>query len=544
VSEDKREASAPSEDAAGALRLVFARAPWPGAAPPAPLDTAARDRALRAIAESLRRGGPLEIAVEEGAFRVHAQVVWEPEAPLDAVPRALFGAGVRAIVLQHGVGADGLRRLLAMLSGQPADECAADLWAGAIAGVSVRLDEAADDEHEALEAERARVRAALDAQPARLVPGAPLEDVVRAVFATQLELQPAHWVERFADAAVDALVQATMRREPATVLGSLRRASAERLRRGHVAEMVTLERALEASVAARLPAKDAPKVQATVAGAMLGAEALEAAVAAVVETPSLQEDVEALVAALPDGELPRVLALLPRAGEPLRPALLAYVERALGGRENEVAAAALAAPLDLGCELVHRLGRAGTPAARAALGQLVACDEPLLRLEARLASGQSADGVAELGALVEHGTATARAAALRTAVRHGMRTLFPLVVRLAREPSFDALAESDRLEILRALLLLSPEHGEPVVVEILRRGGMMATGSREASRVLAARALGEAGRTIASHDALRHVEAARVGVSEALRRAAAEAARAVARRAGLRATRPDIEEAR
>jgi hypothetical protein len=547
VPEDKREPTVTAgalEDAAGALRQVLARAPWPGAPQQATVDAAARDRALRTVAESLRGTGVLEVAVEPGAFRVQSQILWEPEPPLDAVPRSLHAAGVRGFVLRPGVSEDGLRRLLALLTGASAEECISELWSGAVAGVDVRADDASDDEPEAVEAERTRARAQLDAQPERAATGAPLEGVVRAVFASQLELQAAHWVERFSDAAVDALVQATMRREPAVVLGALRRASAERLRRGYVSEVVAIERALEASIAERLPAKDAPKVQATVAGAMLGAEALDAAAAAALETDGLVPDFEALVAALPPGELPRVLALLPRAAEVLRPGLLAFVGRALGGRENEVAAAALAGPLDLGCELVHRLGRAGTPAARAALGEIIACDEPLLRLEARLVSGQAADGAAELGGLVEHGTAASRAAALRTAVRHGIRALFPVVVRLAREPSFDDLDEGDRREILRALLLLSPEHGEPVVVEVLRRGGVLATGTREVSRVLAAQALGESARTVASHDALRQVEATRVGVGEGLRRAAAAAASAIAGRAGLRATRPDVGEVR
>jgi hypothetical protein len=134
--------------------------------------------------------------------------------------------------------------------------------------------------------------------------------------------------------------------------------------------------------------------------------------------------------------------------------------------------------------------------------------------------------------MCENASAFVRLAALRAAARHQVKGVFPTVSRLVKQPDFHELGNDERQELLRALLVLSPEHGEPIALEIAKKGGVFVSESREASRVAAIEALGYLSRSPAVAAALREIAMARWGTSDETRNAAITAADQVSRRSG------------
>src|SRR5207245_430840 len=117
-------------------------------------------------------------------------------------------------------------------------------------------------------------------------------------------------------------------------------------------------------------------------------------------------------------------ALSNTAQGPLRDMLHRYVERVLPGHELEVAGSITGLDPAVAGALVRVLGRAGTPEAKRALGQLAASDDVTVRIEAKVVLASSADQVhGELIGLLESASALVRMAAQRAIARcAAMRT--------------------------------------------------------------------------------------------------------------------------
>ena len=140
----------------------------------------------------------------------------------------------------------------------------------------------------------------------------------------------------------------------------------------------------------------------------------------------------------------------------------------------------------------------------------------------------------ELSALLDNSSALVRMAALRTSTRYGMRNAWPTVSRIIGAKSFNELGADERRELLRACVMLSPERGEPILLDVAKKGGVLTSDEREATRAMAAELLGELSRSRPTAMALQEIANARWGVSDETRMAAANAAK----RIGLRLAQP------
>jgi hypothetical protein len=174
----------------------------------------------------------------------------------------------------------------------------------------------------------------------------------------------------------------------------------------------------------------------------------------------------------------------------------------------------------------------GTPAARQVLGQLAQGEDVPSRIEARVVLAASPDAAQrELAQLLDSsGIAVMRMAALRTGTRYGMRNLWPNIARAIGAKTFNELGSDERQELLRACVILSPERGEPLLLELVKKGGVIQNEEREATRAMAAELLGELSRSRATAMALQEIAGARWGVSEETRGAAGEAAKRIGQR--------------
>jgi hypothetical protein len=121
-------------------------------------------------------------------------------------------------------------------------------------------------------------------------------------------------------------------------------------------------------------------------------------------------------------------------------------------------------------------------------------------------------------------------AALRSAVRYRMVNTGGLISRVIGGKSFNELGNDERRELLRACLILSPERGEPVLIDLAKKGGVLTSEEREATRAMAAELLGELSRSRATALALQEIASARWGVSEETRMAAANGASRIGQR--------------
>jgi serine/threonine-protein kinase len=181
--------------------------------------------------------------------------------------------------------------------------------------------------------------------------------------------------------------------------------------------------------------------------------------------------------------------------------------------------------------LIGVLGRAATPEAKRALTQLAASEDASLRIEAKVLLASSPDQVqAELMQLLENSSALVRMAAQRASIRHGLKPVWSVVARQVRAANFHELGADERRELMRALVSLSPDRGEPIALELVKKGGVFTSEDRETSRALAAEALGECSRSTATAATLREVAQTRWGTSDETRAAAAAAAKTIVAR--------------
>ncbi|MFO0737056.1 MAG: protein kinase [Labilithrix sp.] len=499
-------------------------------------------------------------------FQTLGHTVWEPVAPFDAIPYNLFACGIRALRIDAGVSYEELRELFALFLLDPGrdlppeDDLAAALWEKALPHVhwdtvdafaegdaqereafyadADQLENlagaAAKNQMDRLEAQAMVLStddAALNKQKERS-PFA-LDDQTKAHLAPHFELGNDVWAERFIDALVEGYLDSAAHRDAPLVLASLRRSAADLVVAGRLSVAVQINLAVIERLRVRVEGQENQlKLAAALTNAMFGGETLELLLKRLREDPTGAEALSHVLPGLSPNEFAIVMsAFREGSNAQLRALLVPYIERYVGGREAELGAAAAGSDPDASAYIVQLLGRMQTPAARQVLQQLAQSEDVGVRVEARvLVAPNPAAAEKEVSALLENNSALVRMAALRTTVRYGMRNAWGTISRAISGKTFNELGNDERRELLRACVVLSPERGEPVLLDLVKKGGVLTSEEREATRAMAAELLGELSRARPTAMALQEVANARWGVSEETRMAAANAAKRIGQR--------------
>jgi hypothetical protein len=528
----------------------------------------ATERTLRtaydAFLEALKTNPNLvSFTLRPYSFMTLGHTVWEPNPPYDAIPYNLFAAGVRSFKIEAGVALDEMRELLALLLLDPGrdlppeDDIVAALWEKAFPHVRYECADAfaegdasererfyadADQLEQMAEAAARNNLSRIEAQAMALStddaalgktkeksPFA-LDDAMKNHFLPFLDMPREHWAERYVDALVEGYLDAAANRDAPLVLASLRKSSADLVVANRLAVAVQINQAVIERLRARVQQGDAQtKLAAALTNAMFGGETLELILKRLRDDAGGLELFVPVLATLTANEFPIVLAALRTMDNPtVRAQLTQYIERYAHGREAELAHAAPGSDPDSAAYLVQLLGRMASPAARHALTQLQNHEDVNVRVEARILAAPSADHAQnELSSLLENASPFVRMAAVRAISRYTMRAAWPTVTRIINGKTFNELGNDERRELLRACLVLAPDRGEPVLLDIAKKGGVLMSEGREASRALSAELLGEHSRSRQVAMALQEIANGRWGISEETRTAAANAAKKI-----------------
>jgi serine/threonine protein kinase len=499
-------------------------------------------------------------------FQTLGHAVWEPGPPFDAIPYNLFACGIRNLRIDPGLQYEELRELLALLlldphrDLPPEDDLAAALWEKALPHVHWETVDAFAEgdaqEREAFYADADQIEHLADAatknQMNRLEAQAmvlstddaalnktkerspfALDDPTRAHLAPHFELGNDVWAERFIDALVEGYLDSAANRDAPLVLASLRRSSGDLVVAGRFSVAVQINLAVIERLRVRVEGQEnQAKLAAALTNAMFGGETLEILLRRLREDPTGSEALAHVLPGLSPNEFGIVLSAFREVTNPqVRALLVPYIERYAVGREGDLAAAAAGSDPDASAYIVQLLGRMQTPASRQVLQQLSQSEDVGVRVEARvLAAPNPPAAEKEVAGMLENPSALVRMAALRSAVRYRMVNTWGLISRVIGGKSFNELGNDERRELLRACLILSPERGEPVLIDLAKKGGVLTSEEREATRAMAAELLGELSRSRATALALQEIASARWGVSEETRMAAANGASRIGQR--------------
>ena len=536
----------------------------------------ATERTLRlaydAFADALKQQPQLvQWTLRPYSFMSLGHTVWEPGPPFDAIPYNLFACGVRTLRIEAGVTFEEMRELFALCLLDPGrdlppeDDLAAALWEKGLAHVRWECVDAFAEgdasEREAFYGEADQIEnlaeaaaqknrmnrleaqamalstddAALGKQKERS-PFA-LDEATRQHLAPHFDVSHDVWAERFVDALVEGYLDSAAHRDAPLVLASLRRSAADLVVAGRISVAVQINLAVIERLRTRVQgAENQQKLAAALTNAMFGGETLEIVLKRLREDPSGIEAFGLVLPGLSANEFGTILASLREVSHaPLRSLLASYIERYVAGREAELAQAAAGSDPDSAAYIVQLLGRMGTPGARQVLGQLAQSEDMNVRVEARVLLAPSPEHAQkEINALLDNASALVRMAALRTSTRYGIRSAWPSVARIIGAKNFNELGTDERRELLRACVVLSPDRGEPVLLDLAKKGGVLTSEEREATRTMAAELLGELSRSRTTAMGLQEIAGARWGISEETRLAAANAAK----RIGQRLTHP------
>jgi hypothetical protein len=525
----------------------------------------ATDRSLQqtydGFAEALGKDPELiDFSIRPYSMMAGSQTIWEPGPPFDAIPYNLFACGIRRMRMAPGLTLEELRETLSLMLLDPGrdlppeDDLAAAFWERGMPHVHYEVVDAfvdgdaaereafynESDELERLAAEKASQAARIEAmamavatdrsalRSTKTASPMAVEDVVRSVFAQQLELSRDKWSERYVDAVVEGYVDAAVHRDAPLVLASLRKSAADLVVAGRFQIILGLHDAIVLRLREKLSGQNLARLSGALTNAMFGAETLELTIKFLSTAPDQIPAFEHVLDVLNANELPAVLAAyrgMPP--PPLRAALLRFVERTLPGNETQVAAASVGADPDSVFELLGMVARAGTPEARQALSMVAQSEDMNVRVEAKVLGSGPADVGAELTALCENGSSLVRMAALRAITRHDMKAAWTSIARIVKQNDFNEKGSDERKELLRALVALVPERGEPIALDLARKAGVFVSEAREGTRVAALEALGEVSRSVSVVTALREIALARWGTSDETRNAAAKAVEAI-----------------
>jgi eukaryotic-like serine/threonine-protein kinase len=489
------------------------------------------------------------------------QTVWEPGPPFDSIPYNLFACGMRSMRMAKGLEQAELRSTFSLMLVDPGrdlppeDDLAAAFWERGLPHVNYEVVDAfaeggaaereafylESDELERLassastrDIDRIEARVMVVSTDKSALGGArakspfTLEGHVRDVVGQRLHLDAAAWSERYVDALADGYIDAAIHRDAPLVLASLRKSSADLVVAGRLAVVVQLHDAIIKRLGERLEGQNLARLSSALTNALFGAETLDLALKGLHAHPEWLPLFDPILGVLNAAELPRVLAAYrSEPPHPVQMSLLRFIARTMRGQEPQVAAAAIGLSPESVTALLTLIARANTPEAKQAL-QLIASstDDVNVRLEARvLSDGQAA--TLEIAALCDHAVALHRLAALRTLTRYRMRDGWTAVARIPKAPDFNERGQDERTETFRALIALSPERGEPIALDMAKKGGMFVSEGREATRIAAIDVLGELSRSSLVASGLREIAQSRWGTADETRAAAAEAAKRV-----------------
>ena len=508
----------------------------------------------------------VDFTIRPYSFLQRAQTVWEPGPPFDSIPYNLFACGIRGIRMQRGLTFEELKDVLTLMLLDPTrdlppeDDLAAAFWEKGFAHVQHDVVDAFAEggaaereafygESDALERlaadagkrdiDRIEARAmVVSTDKAALAEGRSaspfaLDVHMRELYAGQLVLDSEAWSERYVDAITDGYIDAAVSRDAPLVLASLRKSSGDLVVAGRLPLVVRLHDAIVMRLGERLQGQNQARLASALTNALFGGETLDLVLKALHSRPEHLPPFEPILDAINPAELPRVLhAFRAEPPRPVQNALLRFIVRSMRGQEPQVAAAAIGVSPDSVNALLGVLARANTNEARQALHLVASNSEDInVKLEARaLMVGEPATN--EIAAFCEHAIPMSRMAAFRTLARYRMKNGWPVVARVVKAPDFNERGQDERLEAFRALVVLSPERGEPMAIELAKKGGVFVSEGREATRIAAIDALGELSRSPGVVTALREIAQARWGTAEETRAAANEAANRVAERLG------------
>ena len=511
------------------------------------------------IAEALAKDPDvLAFNIRPYSMLMGGETVWEPPPPFDSIPYNLFACGMRSMRITAGLTMEELKETLSLMLLDPGrdlppeDDIVAALWERGLEHVKYEVVDAfADgdaaeresfyseaDELERLAADKATQAARLEAKAmavstdkAALKAGkdpSPMavEEVVRSVFAQQLEMPRELWAERYVEAIIDGYIDAAVNRDAPLVLASLRRSSADLVVAGRFGVIVVLHDALTQRLAQKLSGQNLARLSGALTNAMFGAETLELVIKFLITAPDYVPKFEGILSVLNPTELHTVLAGL-RASPPapLRAVLLGFIARVLPGNEMEIAVASAGLEPDAVHELLSMVAHTGTEQAQEALTMLGQSEDMNVRVEAKVLLAGSIEAAAtDLTAMLDGGQPLVRIAALRAITRYGIKAAWPQISRIVNSKDLNEKGSDERRELLRALVTLVPERGEPQALDLAKKGGVFVSESREATRVAALEALGESSRSAAVVAAVRELAQSRWGTSDETRAAASKAA--------------------
>ncbi len=523
------------------------------------------------------------------SFTHRGQTIWEPTAPLDAVPYHLFAAGIRKIRISPGFSEEELRSMCEVMLLDPTtdlapeDDVAAALWEKRLDHVHydvinvfaegdaadreafwAEADDVEEDARRATEEKANRAEAAAMVietdqaalKAARLAASAlALDPVAKKALGVQLSMTPERWSERYVDVLTDAILNSRRYKDTELIYEPLDASTRDLVLQRRFDIVFQMFDAVAKALEASAPRSEVAAIKAEVSRGMfspetfrlamkeairvapLGGQQSEGFVA--VDLDALARDLMPVVSALGPAHLDVVFDLvgaMPHEG--LRKVLFGYLERMLPGREAEVVDRVMTLDIDVARPILRILAAVKKPGATEALRRLAGCSIPMLRCEAIALLSTSPEQLKdELAPLAETGTPDLRIAALRTLAHHQVKPAGPLLVRRVQDATFHQLGIEERKEILGALYTLHPLRAEQVSLEILEKRGIFSTDEAvEQTRVVAAELLGRESRSMEALQSLLKEARRRWGNSPQLREKASAAAEVMAAKLGRRVT--------
>ncbi|MFO0763167.1 MAG: serine/threonine-protein kinase [Byssovorax sp.] len=544
----------------------------------------------QAIIEALRAdANAVHWKLSPYAFNHRSQTVWEPTAPLDAVPYHLFAAGVRKIQISPGFSEDELRALCEIMLIDPTtdlapeDDVAAALWEkklehirydvinvfaeGDAADREAFWAEADDVEEEArrateekanlaeaaamvVETDQAALRAARQAASALA-----LDPVAKKALGAQLAMSPERWSERFVDVIAEAILNARRYKDTELIYEPLDASTRDLVLQRRFDIVFTMFDAIAKALEAYAPRNEVAAIKAEVARGMFTPETFRLTIREAVRVPTpgspLSQDITPVdLDALTRDLMPVMNALGPShlevifelfssvTHETLKKTLLAYLERTIPGRESEIVDRVMTLDIEVARPILRILAAVKKPGATEALRRLAGSANAMLRCEATAQLAASPDQLKDdLFQLVESNQPDLRFAALRTLAYHQVKAAGPLLVRRIQDASFHQLGVDERKEILGALFVLHPLRAEQVSLEILQKRGLLTTDEQvEQTRAIAVELMGRELRSLEALQVIAKEAKRRWGNSQTLRDKASVAAEAIAARLGRRIT--------
>ncbi|MBI5502089.1 MAG: serine/threonine protein kinase [Deltaproteobacteria bacterium] len=520
------------------------------------------------------------------AFTFQDEPVWEPErVPLDRVPYDLFANGLRKIQLKPGITAAELKDFVGILmldsgAGGAAEDSVTAFWdrhfehvlylavdsfaegdvdererfesqcdeIAAVARSTCRLDQ--DAGGDSLEAHALYHNLAVALREAgRAASELSVDAPTRTVLGAQIAVGPEIWTERFHVAFAHALGEAAGDHERRMLTAPLESWAVEQARlRNHNAGFDLFAR-LVAALPRSADQEDLRARQLALGRAIFTPAALgwlitglaeedaagEAAGSSAAADPTLVANLERALAFVPDDSLvtPILEHLDKFRARPMRETLGRYLSRWAAGHEPQLADALPDSTLDTQLLLIGILRGLDSPGVFAAAESALKSKHARVRAEAIavLARGPAERLAGVMQRLLGDADSANRCEALHLAAQTGLATLAPALEQRIEKASFHELGMFERRDWLATLVLLSPQRGETILIELLGRWRVVPEPAFETTRVAAARVLGEAG----SSAALKPLQRAGRKIwwnSPAVRDAARQAADALTARLG------------